>query len=194
MTSGKRRKTPGQCKQFDFASRSPDGQSQERHWRNVFRSAVGSRFSRATGQFSTPRSWLLAGVHLLVFAAAYWSAFVLRLDLPLPQADAALFWSSVGWVVGLQLLVFCFLGQFQGWWQYVTFADLANLPLFGNHRLFRLSHGELIHFSAASDPARGPDDRLHFDGRHFGARCGRAGECSGKSFAQCSSAKTAIGP
>ena len=146
MTSGKRHKAPGQCDQIDFASRSPDSESQDRFWRNVFRSAIGSRLQRTTGQLSTPRSWLLAGIHLLIFAVAYWSAFALRLDLPLPKDDAIMFWSSVGWVIGIQLLVFCLLGQFQGWWQYVTFSDLANLLLSATISFFALATVNLFVF------------------------------------------------
>jgi FlaA1/EpsC-like NDP-sugar epimerase len=129
MNSGNRHNTPGQYERFVADPSSSDRAPRDGDWRNLLRLTIGSRFLRTTGQFSTPRSWLLAVVHLMIFATAYWSAFVLRLDLPLPLNESALFWSSVCWVVGLQLLAFCLLGQFQGWWQYVTFSDLASLIL-----------------------------------------------------------------
>ena len=43
------------------------------------------------------------------------------------RATSTLFWSTLAWVIGLKLLVFCLLAQFHGWWRYVTFADLAAL-------------------------------------------------------------------
>jgi FlaA1/EpsC-like NDP-sugar epimerase len=66
-------------------------------------------------------------MHAAVFTAAYGLAYVLKHDFPLPTKSGMLFQSSLSWVVGLQLLVFLLMGQFHGWWRYVTFADLASL-------------------------------------------------------------------
>lgn len=78
-------------------------------------------------QFKNPRAWLIALGHAGVFAAAYWLAFYLRFGLSLSPNNVQLWWTTLGWVVGLELLVFGLLGQFHGWWRYVTFADLIAL-------------------------------------------------------------------
>jgi FlaA1/EpsC-like NDP-sugar epimerase len=88
---------------------------------------VGSRFDYVLQLLATPRSWFLAIVHGLVFAGAYWLAYFARLDFAASDLDVGVFWSTLGWVVGLKLVVFCLLGQFRGWWRYVTFADLTAL-------------------------------------------------------------------
>ena len=75
-------------------------------------------------QFVTPRSWLVALGHAAVFVLAYLLAYYLRFGLTLSPGNLHLWWSSLGWVVGLQLLVFCLLGQFHGWWRYVDFFRL----------------------------------------------------------------------
>ncbi len=100
---------------------------QRRLWNGDFRLATCGGFRRATAQFTSPRAWLLAAGHLVVFATAYWSAYLLRFDLDVYQIDFQAFLSTLGWVVGIQLLVFGMLGQFHGWWRYVTFADLTAL-------------------------------------------------------------------
>ena len=87
------------------------------------------RIRRFLMPLGPPRAWLLVLTHELVFVVAYWLAFVLRFsESRVPTESLAqylpLFWDTVGWVVGLQLLVFWLLGQFHGWWRYVTFADL----------------------------------------------------------------------
>jgi FlaA1/EpsC-like NDP-sugar epimerase len=97
------------------------------------------RFRLVSRQFASPRSWALALMHATVFAVAYWCAYVLRLDFPLPEEQSALFYSSVGWVVCLKLVVFFLLAQFHGWWRYVTFADLAALLRAAMISLFALA-------------------------------------------------------
>jgi FlaA1/EpsC-like NDP-sugar epimerase len=90
---------------------------------------VQGRFRRVLTPLATLRSGGLVLAHLVVFAAAYWLAFAFRFDMNIPPHEMAVFWVSLGWVVGLQLLVFALLGHFHGWWRYVTFADLAALLL-----------------------------------------------------------------
>jgi FlaA1/EpsC-like NDP-sugar epimerase len=70
---------------------------------------------------------LLLTVHLLVFGAAYATAYLLRFDFAVPPSEQALFWKSLLWIVPLKLVVFHRLGSFQGWWRHVTFADLVTL-------------------------------------------------------------------
>jgi FlaA1/EpsC-like NDP-sugar epimerase len=90
-------------------------------------SAAAGKLRQTAAQFLAPRSWLVALGHAAVFVLAYWLAYYLRFGLTLSSESLGLWWSSLGWVVGLQLLVFCLLGQFHGWWRYVTFADLTAL-------------------------------------------------------------------
>lgn len=98
-----------------------------RNMRGLVRLAMKTAYQRTIGQLLTPRSWFLAGMHLAVFVAAYWSAFLLRFGFDVPQNQIEIFLSSLAWVVGIQLGVFCLLGLFHGWWRYVTFADFATL-------------------------------------------------------------------
>ncbi len=79
------------------------------------------------GQLMTPRAWLLAIMHAAVFGVGYWLAYLLRFDFAIPPDFMSIFWLTLCWVIGLKLLVFCLLGQFRGWWRYVTFADLTAL-------------------------------------------------------------------
>ena len=89
--------------------------------------AASGTLRQTAAQFLTPRSWLVALGHAAVFVLAYWLAYYLRFGLTLSPGNFLLWWSSLGWVVGLQLLVFGLLGQFHGWWRYVTFSDLTAL-------------------------------------------------------------------
>ena len=90
-------------------------------------SAAAGQLRQTAAQFLTLRSWIVALGHAAVFVLAYWLAYYLRFGLTFSSESLGLWWSSLGWVVGLQLLVFCLLGQFHGWWRYVTFADLTAL-------------------------------------------------------------------
>ena len=63
-----------------------------------FVSALGGSLHRAAEQCVTPRAWLLAAAHAVVFAAAYWLAYLLRFDFAVPEHDFDTFWSTLGWV------------------------------------------------------------------------------------------------
>jgi FlaA1/EpsC-like NDP-sugar epimerase len=89
--------------------------------------AIGGQLDRIFRQFVTLRSWRLAIAHALIFAGAYWLAYRLRFDFSMPPKASILFWSTLAWVIGAKLCVFCLLAQFYGWWRYVTFADLVAL-------------------------------------------------------------------
>ena len=75
----------------------------------------------------SPRFWMLALGHLVLFAGIYWSAFLLRFDFAVPASFANIFWLSLPWVMGVKLVVFYASGHYHGWWRYVTFADLMAL-------------------------------------------------------------------
>jgi FlaA1/EpsC-like NDP-sugar epimerase len=102
-------------------------QTAERGRLERLQAAFVQRCSHLGVQLARPNIWLMAAVHALVFAGVYWLAYSFRFDFAMPEDFAALFRASLGWVLGIQLLVFFFLGQLQGWWRYVTFADLIAL-------------------------------------------------------------------
>jgi len=122
-----KRRNPGPPVSLDNDSDAPPREIQSRSWNDFFRSVLGGGLRRLVRQCRTPRAWLLAAAHAVIFAAAYWSAFLLRFDLAVPDKDFGIFVSTLGWAVGTQLLIFALLGQFHGWWRYVTFADLTAL-------------------------------------------------------------------
>ncbi|MGA2618513.1 MAG: nucleoside-diphosphate sugar epimerase/dehydratase [Thermoguttaceae bacterium] len=82
---------------------------------------------RRSRNFLNPRAWLLAAGHLVVFALMYWLAFVLRFELPLPAEEADLLRDTLLWVLAVKFVVFLSFGHYEGWWAYVTFADLIAL-------------------------------------------------------------------
>ena len=81
--------------------------------RGNFHLVMKEQFRHVAGQLVTPRSWFLAVMHVAVFTVAYWLAYMLRFDFNMSPADEGLFASSLLWVVGLKLLVFCLLAQFR---------------------------------------------------------------------------------
>jgi FlaA1/EpsC-like NDP-sugar epimerase len=114
----------------DSRSNSSERPASDDHARGLvgilFQTAVGS-VREIANQGATPRAWLLAGGHAAVFAAAYWFAYLLRFGYNVSDPDFGIFRASLWWVLGAQLVVFGLLGQFHGWWRYVTFADLTAL-------------------------------------------------------------------
>jgi FlaA1/EpsC-like NDP-sugar epimerase len=101
-----------------------------------------SRLQYIVRQFVTPRAWLLALMHAAIFSVAYWLAYLLRFDFAIPPDFVGVFGTTLGWFIGLKLLIFCFSGQFRGWWRYVTFADLT--------ALFRVSALSLLVLATAN--------------------------------------------
>jgi FlaA1/EpsC-like NDP-sugar epimerase len=101
--------------------------SRGRTWNGAVLLTIRNVLYRAAKQCATPRAWLLAAAHVVVFATAYLSAYLLRFGFDVTDKSFGTFYSTVGWAVGTQLMVFALLGQFHGWWRYVTFADLTAL-------------------------------------------------------------------
>jgi FlaA1/EpsC-like NDP-sugar epimerase len=112
---------------YGDASGEPAREIPDRTWSGILRPAIRNLLGRVAKECVSLRAWLLAAAHLAVFAVAYWSAYLLRFDFAIVGSDYAAFRSTLGWVVATQLLVFGLLGQFHGWWRYVTFADLVSL-------------------------------------------------------------------
>jgi FlaA1/EpsC-like NDP-sugar epimerase len=95
--------------------------------RASFRSSLRRMTRRLTAQALTGRFWLLCLGHLALFVLVYWLAFGLRFDFTFTPELVELVWLSLPWVVAVQLVTFYFLGHFESWWSYVTFADLIAL-------------------------------------------------------------------
>ncbi len=114
-------------RRFDGVLDAQDGNNRKPSWKEGVRYAVLGGFSGVIQQFKTPRTWFLAAVHAVILTLAYWLAYGFQFDLPLRPAKLQLFWDTVYWIVGVQLVVFGLLGQFHGWWRYVTFSDLTAL-------------------------------------------------------------------
>ena len=70
------------------------------------------------------RTPILATIHVFVFGAAYWIAFLFRFDFEIVPDYQDLMWVTMPFVVGVQLLAFVVCRTFNGWWRYVTFRDL----------------------------------------------------------------------
>jgi FlaA1/EpsC-like NDP-sugar epimerase len=75
----------------------------------------------------TRRVWLLAMAHAVLFAAVYWLAYLLRFDFQVKPDELDRYLHTLPWLIGVKLAVFYLTGHFQGWWRYVTFADLVAL-------------------------------------------------------------------
>jgi FlaA1/EpsC-like NDP-sugar epimerase len=74
--------------------------------------------------------WLVALAHLAVLAMVYYLAFALRFEtlwLTSRPEYHDLFWRTLPLVLGIKFVLFLMLGHFEGWWAYVTFADLIAL-------------------------------------------------------------------
>jgi FlaA1/EpsC-like NDP-sugar epimerase len=126
MTSGERNHRGHRGRSGDSPGPSPCNVAKD-SWRVFFQSLAASGFRRAARQLRSPRAWLLIAAHAGVFTAAYAAAYALRFGFAVPDREFARLCSTVGVVVGVQALVFGLLGQFHGWWRYVTFADLTAL-------------------------------------------------------------------
>jgi len=72
---------------------------------------------------------MVAVAHVAVFALVYRLAFAVRFDAWwfTSGANHDLFWTTLPCVLGIKFVLFLLLGHFEGWWAYVTFADLIAL-------------------------------------------------------------------
>jgi FlaA1/EpsC-like NDP-sugar epimerase len=85
---------------------------------------------RRAPHFVKAHVWLVAVAHLAVFALVYYLAFAIRYEawwFTNSKINHQLFWTTLPWVLGIKFVLFLLLGHFEGWWAYVTFADLIAL-------------------------------------------------------------------
>ncbi len=77
-------------------------------------------------RFTSWRFWFLALMHQFVFAAVYWTSFMLRHDFS-TQKFLHDYWTSLPVLLSCKFVVFLMTSQYEGWWSYVTFGDLIAL-------------------------------------------------------------------
>ena len=66
-------------------------------------------------------------IHAVLFGLTFWLAFALRFDFSIMPIQVLIFWEGIPWLFGVKLAIFYCTGQYHGWWQHVSFADLAAL-------------------------------------------------------------------
>ena len=65
--------------------------------------------------------------HLCLISVIYYSSFMLRLDLSVPDPYRTVFFSTLPFVLLIKLLVFSIFRLFSGWWRYVGMSDLLDI-------------------------------------------------------------------
>jgi FlaA1/EpsC-like NDP-sugar epimerase len=88
---------------------------------------IGALNRRGVNWLLRHRYYLLVVAHLGVFLVCYELAYQFRLNFSVSSEHRVLFWKTLPWVLALKVAAFHCVGAFQGWWRYVTFADLASL-------------------------------------------------------------------
>ena len=73
------------------------------------------------------RVWLLAGAHTILFTIVLWFSFWVRFDFQLHAVSWKDLQATLPWVLLIKLSIFAVMGQFHGWWRFVTFGDLIAL-------------------------------------------------------------------
>ncbi len=76
---------------------------------------------------SAVRVVILFVLHILVFTASYLLAWLARFDFSVPPRYAAVMWSSLPFIVLVQLGVATVFGFFRGWWRYVGISDVLRI-------------------------------------------------------------------
>ncbi|HEX3070096.1 MAG TPA: hypothetical protein VHX14_16135, partial [Thermoanaerobaculia bacterium] len=66
-------------------------------------------------------------LHTLVFTGSYLLAWLARFDFSVPPRYAAVMWSSLPFIVLVQLGVSTMFGFFRGWWRYVGMTDVVRI-------------------------------------------------------------------
>ena len=88
---------------------------------------LGHWLSSMTSWPASIRWVLLVGLHVLIFGAAYFGAFLIRYDFAIPPELAAPLLQGALLAIGLKILVFGVLSLFRGWWRYVSLYDVIAL-------------------------------------------------------------------
>src|SRR6266498_2593206 len=75
------------------------------------------------------RVTILFTFHILVFAACFAFAYLVRFEFAMPAEFNETFKWSLPVVVGVQLLVGIVFGFYRGWWRYVGMDDVIRLVI-----------------------------------------------------------------
>lgn len=77
--------------------------------------------------FFQKRLPLIIVTNIIIIALGLYLAFAVRLDFILLPRTFAVFWQFLPAVVAIKLVVFWRYGLFNGWWRYVSMADLISI-------------------------------------------------------------------
>lgn len=73
------------------------------------------------------RIWLIAIIQLTIICVSLVLAFLFRFDMRIPGQYWQVLFALFPALLAIKLLVFWRMGQFTGWWRYVSMADLITL-------------------------------------------------------------------
>jgi FlaA1/EpsC-like NDP-sugar epimerase len=85
-----------------------------------------SRIGTLPRALSRHRIWLAGLANVIVIAAAYVGAFLLRFDLTLPQTPRTVLLNTLPAALVVQYAAFHWFKLTRGWWRYVGLADFLN--------------------------------------------------------------------
>jgi len=66
-------------------------------------------------------------VHMLIVAAAYLGAMLLRFDFDIPVRELPLVWQTLPALIAIRLVFFRRQHLFSGWWHYVGISDIVDI-------------------------------------------------------------------
>jgi FlaA1/EpsC-like NDP-sugar epimerase len=95
--------------------------------RTPVRELLGPPLQRGLDLIRIFRRPLVVLGHLVLIPVGYYAAFLLRFDMAIPPAAAAVFWDTVLWMIVLRTVAFGAAGLFHGWWRHAGIRDLSNL-------------------------------------------------------------------
>ena len=108
---------------------SNDPQDSSRIATDALSSGVGSRSLMLTRRLIRYRNWLLGAGHVVLFATAYYAAFMLRFDFQIPSQYLTALRVTLPLVIVLKLAIFVLTGQLHGWLRIVSFRDLISISV-----------------------------------------------------------------
>lgn len=73
------------------------------------------------------RTLFIAVVHVVLFAAAYAMAHMIRFEFTIPEQRRPLFWATLGLVVGIKFAAFYLFRQYRSWLRYVSLDDMKKI-------------------------------------------------------------------
>ncbi len=118
--------SPGNGRQGVSSPGSP-ASNRKGGWGSTLQSHLERAIPWLVGQLFAKRVWWLLIAHVVVFRLIYWLAFQLRFDFAMTPGPSSVYARGLLLVLVVKLSVFFMLGQFHGWWRYVTFADMVAL-------------------------------------------------------------------